>query len=420
MTEDEIKKAALSSASQRTRDYLNAKKDLKMISEQAALPPQPEPPAVPCATPSLGAALVHAVVPATPAPTEVAPDSDVVMVEASPLPPPDNQLGLEETMEPESIICRSPTLVLGAHVNDDMEVEPTQVVEPLAPGSMPAEVEMLEGTVTEVATAAAPAPSPVPSPPVDPAPAESLPSAPAPVPTVASPPPAPEPMVIVSNPLPSPPAPLAESVAISAVPASPPAPPAPVPSPPAPEPAAPVSSSPSSGASSSGKSSSPCSAGSKSTRSGKPASSCSSSTTKPASFSSSHCAQPCTCSDGRPVPVATPAVPPTLTVPLLPNQPVVPSSSIAGLAGAHAGQAGGPMRFDQLPDDIRQMIAMGPRTLAAAPSAPAAEEPQERINTSTHRTEAMRLNRFMQSPAAAEFPHMSTLFNGSNEVPCMA
>ena len=242
MTEDEIKKAALSSASQRTRDYLNAKKDLKMISEQAALPPQPEPPAVPCATPSLGAALVHAVVPATPAPTEVAPDSDVVMVEASPLPPPDNQLGLEETMEPESIICRSPTLVLGAHVNDDMEVEPTQVVEPLAPGSMPAEVEMLEGTVTEVATAAAPAPSPVPSPPVDPAPAESLPSAPAPVPTVASPPPAPEPMVIVSNPLPSPPAPLAESVAISAVPASPPAPPAPVPSPPAPEPAAPVAS----------------------------------------------------------------------------------------------------------------------------------------------------------------------------------
>lgn len=432
LTEEEIKKSTMSSASQRTRDYLAARKEIKAAERQPEVDPAIEPTPTPAqATPCLGVALVHedlppkASVPATPAPTETG-DSDVVMVDESPFVP-DNQLGLEDS-------CRSPTLILG----QEMEVEDTfvdtvgeaaakahpapvdpptpvttQLLAPVAPPQAVAPVSTDPPAPIAPAQAAAPADLPVaPCPAATPVPTDPpalvppheavRPDPPAPVTTLALPAPLPlpeaglTPAPVLALPaleaVPDPPAPpavapvttLVPPVAVATHEARVPDPPAPVrmdgvvaPNPPAPTVPAP---------------------------------------------------------QAPPAPVAMPQVPALVTT-LTPPAPVPPPATVPATPvnlgttpqaplsapGSMVAQVGGStVRFDELPADIRQMIAQGP-SMPAAPSAPAPAaanaDADERVNTSTHRNEAMRLNRFMQSPAAADFPHMSQLFNGSSAVP---
>ena len=132
--------------------------------------------------------------------------------------------------------------------------------------------------------------------------------------------------------------------------------------------------------------------------------------------------------DAVPEPVtaasATPAAPPCQTSSLaLTPVDSAPSQSVPSPNGL--GQGSGSPNVS-ISNDLRNLVrnsgGFGQMVAASAPAAiggTAAPAPLDQaVNTSSHRKEAMRLNRFMESPDAQRFPHMLRLFQGSRDEPC--
>ena len=95
---------------------------------------------------------------------------------------------------------------------------------------------------------------------------------------------------------------------------------------------------------------------------------------------------------------------PSCTVPLLPTPPAEKEVTNEINEGPGQGQL-------VLPQALVASIQQGQQAAPAAGSESKGKEIP--INTSTCRNAAMRLRRFMESPDAAKFPHMSQLFQGS-------
>ena len=121
-----------------------------------------------------------------------------------------------------------------------------------------------------------------------------------------------------------------------------------------------------------------------------------------------------------------PAQPPASTGPVQPPAPKPPApappasaddaadplaSLAANLGAGHDGV--------EMPGDLGLLILNGCNA-SKSPDAPAPDAAGQapldpKVNTSTNRPAAMRLNRFMESSDANKFPHMQKLFNGTKE-----
>ena len=121
--------------------------------------------------------------------------------------------------------------------------------------------------------------------------------------------------------------------------------------------------------------------------------------------------------------LAVPAVP-AIVAPAL-AQPAVAAAAqpLRAMAGAssmegHTGAATtSGMNFADLPEDIRRLVSNGLVIKPPAEKIDGDDDASQHINTSSHENAAMRMNRFMQSKASVKFPHMVALFNGTPEVP---
>ena len=102
----------------------------------------------------------------------------------------------------------------------------------------------------------------------------------------------------------------------------------------------------------------------------------------------------------------------------MPTVPAVPAPDVeAVMASMGAGNGDGSPEGAPIPAELASLISTsvhGSPAGAVEPTPPGQVPLDPRVNTSTNRASAMRLNRYMESAEGARFPHMQKLFQGDS------